>query len=110
LLVGVILIIASVCLYTELVIGTIAALSLHLFGHMFDALRTHCWTPGSMTSVLAFPLNAMVIVCCLLTVTVSWLQVLLWTAAMGVALMGNLQFMLRVVVPKLDSKIHKFYN
>jgi hypothetical protein len=109
-LVGIILIIASACSYVELVIGTVVALSLHLFGHMFDALRAHCWTPGSMTSVITFPLNAIAIVWCVAAVTVSGLQILLWTVVIGIALMGNLQFMLRVVVPRLDPKIHEFYD
>lgn len=78
---------------TEIAVGLFVVYTLHLFGHLFQALKFRKWTPGSRTTVATLPLIFIVFYIVFSEGNLNVARMLFWTIILLIILLLNLQLL-----------------
>ncbi|GHU33119.1 hypothetical protein FACS1894172_11010 [Spirochaetia bacterium] len=104
----IILILAILIPRPELAVGILFAHTLHLFSHIIDAIRFHCWPPGSVTAVITIPLIIILFVLFFKQNKLNILSTVITTILVSVLLIGNLR-LLHYLAPHIQNWINNYY-
>jgi hypothetical protein len=99
--------------FPELAIGMLIAHTIHLIGHIVNAVGVRRWSPGSITAVITLPLICFLIYHFVKTfyfgIGIDWLKMIAGFITASVILLGNLRLLHRFAT-KLNNWITNFYN
>jgi hypothetical protein len=99
--------------FPELAIGMLVAHTIHLIGHIVNAVGVKRWSPGSITAVITLPIICFVIFYFVKTyyfgIEIDWLKMIAGFITASVVLLGNLRLLHRFAA-KLNNWITNFYE
>jgi hypothetical protein len=84
--------------YIEIVIALFVAYTLHLFFHLFQALKFKKWTPGSRTALITVLPILIILICLFTSEPYSMTAILIWTVVFFSSLLLNLKFLYRMTL------------
>lgn len=88
----------------ELILGLTFVHVLHLFWHIFQAIKYHRFPPGSITAILTVPLFFLIFYQSFQTQNINIFSLFLWTLFLLLLILSNLIFLL-----KNTKKIEKLF-
>ncbi|MDR1644775.1 MAG: HXXEE domain-containing protein [Tannerellaceae bacterium] len=95
--------------FQELAAGIFIAHTLHLAGHIANAIRVKRWSPGSITATATCPVCTAVIVYYIINNQLFGMNLLIGLLIAGIVLLANLA-LLHKLAPKVNDFILTFYR
>jgi hypothetical protein len=95
--------------FAELAVGMFVGHTLHLVGHIGNAIRVKMWSHGSITAAVTLPVNAAIITYFLSQNQFSATCLAIGLLIAGTILLGNLA-LIHKLAPKFNDFILNFYK
>ncbi len=108
LLIGGLLMLAIFFNLPEFALGILLAYSLHLVGHIADAIRVRKWSPGSPTAAVTLPMIVIMTVVFTMQNSLNVGLILLSVLIAGAILLPNL-LLLHKLAPKIQNFLDQVY-